>query len=142
MAWACEDWIEYAIEQALNLVDVLILVIGAFHPYFKKIEDKTYEKAKKYLNDKEIKFYHTIVDPQKNADQNRAATANYIFQDNDYFEIGDIIWILDVDEFYSKEAIEEIMNFIKNEDFDIITVNDRMFCINFDYYIISNTREF
>ena len=94
MAWACEDWIELAIKQALNLVDELILIIGAFHPYFLRIGDKTLEKAKKYLNNNKIRLFDTMIDPKNNADQNRAATANQILQVYDHFEDGDILWIL------------------------------------------------
>ncbi len=119
MAWACEDWIELAIEQTLNLVDELILIIGAFHPYFLRIGDNTLKKAKKYLNNNKIRFFNSIIDQKKNADQNRATTANHMLQSYDHFKEGDVIWILDADEFYSEEAIEEIKNFITNIDFNI-----------------------
>jgi len=135
MAWACEDWIELAIEQGLELVDELIIAIGAFHPYFKKIEDRTYMKAKKYFNNKKIKIVETLCNPKNNADQNRAATANYILKESGLIEVGDVVWTLDADEFYSKEAIREIGEYIKNNDFEEIYVKDRMFCINFNYYI-------
>jgi len=135
-AWACEDWIEYSIKQALGLVDELIIAIGAFHKHFKKIEDNTYEIAKKYLKNKKIKVIQTVCEKKNTPDLNKCATLNKMLQVSENIEVGNVIWILDADEFYSKEAIEEIKNFIKNYDFEEIYVTDRMFCINFNYYIL------
>ncbi len=135
-AWACEDWIDLAITQALDLVDELIISIGYYHKFFKAIEDKTINKVKKHLNNEKIKIVETYCDKNNSKVENRRRTLNLMLEASDNIEVGNIIWLFDADEFYSKEAIEEIMNFIKKEDFDVIIVKDYMFCINFDYYII------
>ncbi len=135
-AWACEDWIELTIQQALSIVDELIISIGAFHKYFNTIKDKTSERAKKYLNNKKVKFVQTICNPKNTPDQNKAATLNEMLKASENVDVGNILWIFDADEFYSKKAIEEIKKFIRNNDFDLIYVIDRMFVINFHYYIL------
>ncbi len=143
-AWACEDWIEYSIDQALQLVDELIISIGAFSPYFKGIEDRTFEKAQKYLKNEKVKFIPAICDPKKNVDGNKCSTLNKMLEVSQNIEKNNVIWILDSDEFYSKESLEEIYNFLNsNEDFDVIYLRNRYFCINFNYYFeASNIRLF
>ncbi len=129
-AWACEDWIDLAITQALDLVDELIISIGYYHKFFKAIEDKTINKVKKHLNNEKIKIVETYCDKNNSKVENRRRTLNLMLEASDNIEVGNIIWLFDADEFYSKEAIEEIMNFIKKENFDVIIVKDYMFCIN------------
>ena len=57
VAWAAEDWIEYCIKQITEIVDELLILIIPFNKYFKKLEDKTLEKAKKYVDNKKIKLF-------------------------------------------------------------------------------------
>ncbi len=136
-AWACEDWIEISIKQALDLVDELIIAIGAYDKYFQRIEDKTYDIARKYLNHKKIKVVSIVRNPALSRKQNRAETFNHMLKASENIKKGNLLWILDVDEFYSKESIEEIMDYIEsNKDFDEIKVVARFFCINLNYYIL------
>ncbi len=135
-AWASEDWIQYSIEQALGLVDELIISIGPYNEYFKMIGDKTFEKASKYFDNKKIKFVNTICLSNKKISHNRCATLNQMLQVSENVEIGNLIWLLDVDEFFTVEAINEIREFIiNNEDFDDIHLCGRLFGINFNYYV-------
>lgn len=136
-AWACEDWIELSIRQALALVDELIIAIGAYDKYFRRIEDQTYDNAKKYLNHEKIKIVSTVNIPNVTRKQNRAETFNQMLKASENIRKDNLLWIFDADEFYSKDSIKEIMDFIKsNNDFDEIKVIDRFFCINFNYYIL------
>jgi len=135
-AWACEDWIEYAIKQALDIVDELIISIGAYNQYFNKLEDNTYNFAKKYFNDKKVKYVKSFYDPLRDERENNCRNTNRMLQASDNIEIGNIIWLLDADEFYSRESIKEILNFINsNEEFDYIENASREFLINMDYYV-------
>ena len=134
-AWACEDWIELSIKQALELVDELIIAIGAFDDYFKKIEDKTLQRAKKYFDNDKIKVIETTNNPSFSKSENKCATLNHMIQVSDHIQKGNILWILDSDEFYSEDSVKEIMDFIKINDFDEIRVHDRFFCINLNYYL-------
>ena len=111
-AWACEDWIELAIEQALDIVDELIISIGVFDENFKKIEDNTFNRAKKYFNNDKLKLVDTICNSKDIRRNNRCATLNNMLRASDNIEIGNLIWILEDDEFYSRESIEEIRNYI------------------------------
>ncbi len=136
MAWAAEDWIEYAIKQALSLVDELLISIGPFHSFYKLLEDDTYKRAKKYLTNPKVKFVEMSCNPKLIPDQNRSVTANRMLKVSDYIKPGNVIWTFDQDEYYSKESIEEILNYIENDNFDLLYIVDRMFCINFNYYIL------
>lgn len=135
-AWASEDWIQYSIEQALELVDELIISIGPYNEYYKKIKDKTLILAKKYENYKNVKIMGSVCKTNNTRKKNRCETLNEMLKLSENIEEGNLIWILDCDEFYSEEAKEEIFNFIEeNEDFEGIKFADRFFCLNFDYYI-------
>jgi len=137
-AWASEDWIEYSIKQALELVDELMISIGPHNKYFRKIEDNTFENSKKFFNNKKLKFIETICAPSNTPDQNKCATLNRMLKESENIEIGNLLWILDVDEFYSTEAIKEIKIFLeKKEVFNQIKFLSYYFCINFNYYLKS-----
>jgi hypothetical protein len=143
-AWACEDWIEYSIEHALDIVDELIINIGPYNKYFKKIGDKTLKIAEKYNQVDKVKFVPTIFvtnDLVLSYSLNRCATLNKMLQVSENIEKGNVLWLLDADEFYPKEAINEIYNFInQNEDFDVIDLRSLYFCINFEHYFESDVR--
>ncbi|MHA1293751.1 MAG: hypothetical protein ACTSQJ_13920, partial [Promethearchaeota archaeon] len=135
-AWACEDWIKFSIEQALNLVDELIISIGAFDKYFKIIEDNTFKIARRYSNNPKVKFIETICNLKETRKNNRCATLNRMLKASVNIKTGNLIWILDADEFYSKDSIQEIKNYIyNNNEFDAIRIKDRFFCINMNYYV-------
>ena len=136
MAWAAEDWIEYAMKQALSLVDELLVAIGPFHPFYKLLEDDTYKRAKKFFLNPKVKVVEMSCNPNLTPDQNRSVTANRMLKVSDNIKPGNIIWTFDQDEYYSKESIEEILNYIENDNFDLLYVVDRMFCINFNYFIL------
>ncbi len=142
-AWAAEDWIEYSIKQALTLVDELILSIGPFDNYLEEIKDNTLKIAQKYSNHRKVKIVKTVHSPFNTLNQNKCVNLNRMLKVSENIEVGNIIWILDVDEFYSNEAIKEVLDFINNKDFDSIRVVSRFFAINFNYYIkISHERIF
>ncbi|MFX0073331.1 MAG: hypothetical protein ACFFAO_19815 [Candidatus Hermodarchaeota archaeon] len=134
-AWACEDWIEYSIQQALELVDELLISIGPHDKYLKRIKDSTNEKAQKYLNNNKIKFFETICDKNYAADENKCATLNKMIQESNNIAIGNVLWILDSDEFYFEESINEIKTYIEKNDFDQIDLKSNFFCFNLKYYI-------
>ncbi len=140
--WAVEDWIELIIEHSLNLVDELIINIGPFNKYFKKIADNTEKLSKKYQNNKKIKFISTVYvtnELRNTSAANKCATLNEMIRVSENIEIGNIIWIIDADEFYSDLAIKEINNFLESkEDFDSIFIKCRFFCINMRYFIESS----
>ncbi len=136
VAWAAEDWVDYSIRQSLEFVDELIISIGPFHTHLRNIEDNTFEIAKNYFNNKKTKFISSICLPENTINQNRCITLNKMIEISDFIEEGNLIWLLDTDEFYSKEAINEIKSFIKKVcDFDEIQLITRMFCMNFNYYV-------
>ncbi|MHA1491063.1 MAG: class I SAM-dependent methyltransferase [Promethearchaeota archaeon] len=137
-AWASEDWIGFSIKQALELVDELIISIGPHNKYFKEIEDKTLEISKQYFNHNKVKVVKTVCNSFNNPDQNKCATLNRMLKESENIEIGNIIWILDVDEFYSDKAIKEIKSFLNsNYNYDQIRFLSFYFCINFKYYFKS-----
>lgn len=138
-AWACEDWIEYSIKQAIELVDELIVCISPHSKYFERIKDNTFIIAKKHLNNSKVKLLRHNYDSNKTADENKCDILNKMLQISENIEKGNLIWILDADEFFSKEAIKEIKDYLNNNnDFDEIEFKSRFFCINLNYYVMSS----
>jgi len=52
-----------------------------------------------------------MMQKNKSRKENRCETLNRMLNASENIIVGNLIWILDVDEFYSKRAIEEIRNF-------------------------------
>ena len=137
-AWACEDWIEYSIKQALEIVDELIISIGPYNKFFKKIADKTLNIALKYKDNNKIKFVPTVYitkELRRTYSRNRCATLNQMLKKSDNNKEGNVIWLLDADEFFSQKAIKIIENFLTYQDFDSISLKTRFFCIDLNHYI-------
>ncbi|MFX1311004.1 MAG: hypothetical protein ACFFHD_00110 [Promethearchaeota archaeon] len=138
VAWSVEDWIEYSIQQALNLVDELIISVGPFHKHLQNTEDQTLAIVKKYIENEKIKFLRSICLSNNTIDQNRCMTLNQMLKFSNLIQEGNLIWLLDAFDFYSSEAIVEIKKFIKEcYDFDEIQLITYNFCINFNYYVKS-----
>ena len=134
-----EDWIEMSIRQGVEMVDELIVAIGPFNDFFLKLADKTEEIAEKFKGHEKIKFVNTVNHPLNSRKENRCATLNKMMLAAD-LEIGDVIWILDADEYFTQTAIKTIRDFISDENniFDLITLQERYFAINMRYYVTAH----
>jgi hypothetical protein len=128
-AWACEKWINPAIQQALEYCDEVIVSIGWHSEAMRKFKDSTLERAVKYpvtFTDVNFKGSHS---------ETKAATMNNMIAKSKLFEEGNWIWLLDVDEFYIKEEIDYVKAVMFSEPYNAVEMNELFFIINMKHYL-------
>jgi len=135
-AFAAEDWIELAIEQALEYTDDVILNIGAYTKAVAQNEDRTLEKAMKY------KKYVTFVDATVSGKHwtSKAPTLNAMMHSSKYFDVDNWVWMFDVDEYYLKKEVDNMKANIFNSDYNCVQHNEKYFFINMRKYL-TNVRK-
>jgi len=62
-------------------------------------------------------------------------TLNEMLKKSRLYSVGNWIWILDVDEFYPKSAYRKIKSAIKSNNYDYITVEEKLFFINMQHFL-------
>jgi len=136
--WACEEWIEPAIKQAIKYCDEVFVCIGAHSDNLLKFEDRTAEIAYKYKDI--VRFlkvnsrsHHAII---------KAGILNFALKEAKYNDIGNWVWILDSDEFYDNftyKFIKFCLTDIKNRNLDVscMSFDSKYFYINMYKYILS-----
>lgn len=132
-AWACEKWIEPAIQQALTMCDEVIVAIGWHSKAMEKFKDNTMQLALKHP----VKFIVPAF--CGNHAQTKAATMNKMLMNSSNFKVNNWIWLLDVDEFYLSKEVDQIKSVIFNSDYNSVKMNEKFFFINMQNYI-KNTR--
>ena len=139
-AWAAEDWIEPAIQQALLYCDEVIVSVGAHSTDFKYLEDSTLQRVTKYQD--KIKIVSMSKAGLSHNDI-KANTLNRMLKQSSLFKQDNWIWILDVDEFYFNATHLKIKEIIKNNIHDCIRIEAKLFYINgFRYLCSSHDRLF
>jgi len=129
-AWACEDWVLKSIANKLKICDEIFVSVQAHTPQMALLADKT-ESLVANLGDKRV---HMV--PQIPLSGNIDVTKCKIL--NSMLELvctGDTIMLCDSDEFYDDNAIKEIKEETAKDDWDMIRVHDRFFCINMNWYL-------
>ena len=142
--WAREDFVLPALEQALTLVDQLAVSVCCLHPYLEKFEDSSRSIVEDFAakNPDRVTFVAKPDIPPRNPLNDRPAWSERMShllncllshlnpQDND------LVWLLDVDEFYTGEAVEEIFDWIsENKNFTSLRFASRFFGPDFTHYI-------
>tara|TARA_B100001093_G_C26699187_1_gene958267 strand:+ start:237 stop:1115 length:879 start_codon:yes stop_codon:yes gene_type:complete len=135
-AWGAQHWIGPAIEQAKLIADEVHVAVTSHSNNLDKFEDKTLQIAKDFSNifvyEKAEKIsYHSEV---------KSLVLNNMIKNSKIFKNGNWLWILDVDEFYSPELIEEIRGIISTDKFNSIDITSRFFYINMKNYLESSHR--
>jgi len=130
-AWGAERWIRPAIEQALSYCDETIVVVSAFVPEFERFGDETLDICKEY---KDIKLLDYRTDKEV-ISGGVADTLNYMLKSSSFYEPGNWVWILDVDEFYADSAHGIIRATIDSGLYNQITTESRFFYINMQHYL-------
>jgi len=128
-AWGVENWIELAITQALSFCDEVIVSVGAHCEGVKKYEDKTLEICKSF-GDK-IKLVGVEYTGQHNT--TKAYTMNAMLKSSEIFDVGNWVFLLDVDEFYHKTDIENLKT--KIEDYNSVMVCSKIFIRGMKQYV-------
>ncbi len=135
-AWGAQDWIGPAIEQAKLISDEVHVAIISHSKNLNKFEDKTLEIAKSFsdifiYNKAEMSSFHSEV---------KSLILNNMIKNSNIYKNGNWIWILDVDEFYSNELINEIREIIFLGKYNSIDITSRFFYINMQNYLKSSHR--
>jgi len=130
-AWGAEDWIRPAINQALEYCDEVAVVVAPFHHTLEKFADSTYDICKEYRDIRLIDFKTSkqYIGPAT------AETLNHMLQTSPLHAVGNWIWILDSDEFYTESAYREIKSAIASDQYNWIGARTKNFLINMKHYL-------
>ena len=133
LAWGAQDWIEAAIKQALYACDEVIVSIGAHSKAMMPFEDQTLKLAQKFKD--KIKFCPVVF--KNNHAETKAATMNQMLTQSP-INIGDWVWLLDVDEFYFKKDIDDLKHVLLNSEFKSAVISSKFFYINMQHHMLSS----
>jgi len=130
-AWAVEDWIKPAIRQALEYCDDVAVIVTPFHHTLEKFADATYDICKEHRDIRLIDFKTS----EQYVGPAMAEALNRMLQTSPLHAVGNWIWILDVDEFYTERAYKEIKSAIASNKYNWIGAKTKVFFINMQRYL-------
>jgi len=130
-AWGAEDWIRPAINQALECCDEVAVVVAPFHHTLEKFADSTYDICRDYRDIRLIDFKTS----KRYVGPATAETLNHMLQTSALHAVGNWIWVLDVDEFYTESAYREIKLAIASGRYNWIGARTKVFLINMQHYL-------
>lgn len=133
--WGCEDFIRMALNQASEYCDEVLVNISPHSKALEKFRDSSYDIALEYSeSNRKVKLIE-YENPSIHCDV-KAGILNLMLQNSKFFSPGNWIFILDVDEFYPHESIDNIFYIMKNDAcIDQITVEEYYFYINAKHYL-------
>jgi len=129
------NWIGYAIEQAMNFCDELIVCEGSQFVAFPDIPERSDDGTLDIINDKvkqypkKIKIIKTIR-KYNNYRKNQCANFNLALDD---CKIGDYFIHLDADEFFTDEWITKVNELMRENKIDIINTLGYRFMFSFKW---------
>lgn len=135
LAWGAEKWIRPALDQAEQYCDEVIVAVLPHSESMLQFEDKTKDVVKEYSSQKT-----KLVDIKRGFENHSEAKAyimNEMLKHTSLFEVGNWIWILDVDEFYTKKAYNWIQEKIRDKNCGRLSFYSKFFYINMKYYLHS-----
>lgn len=137
-AFGAEDLIEPAMKQALEICDETIVNVSCHSENLMRFEDDTFNKAKEFCNKhNNIKLLDESP-TNKNHSEAKAEMLNKMLHESRYYDVGDWIFVLDVDEFYFPYHISILKNSLRNNDeVNQIWFKARYFYIDSKHYLIS-----
>lgn len=131
VAWGAEDFIEAAMNQALEYCDEVHVCIAPHSQKMKKYEDSTFLLAKKYFNDEKVSWYTFDNSEFSNHSSSKSEILNSMLSNSKLMKPGNWIWILDVDEFYNEQTYRQIKELIHPfSPYDRIDFQEFYFYIN------------
>lgn len=132
--WGCEDFIIPSIEQAIEYCDEVLVCIAPHTEEMKEFEDKTSSMIAGYKFNRKVKIiYHSEVSTHAQA---KATILNKMLSSADNFVVGNWLWILDIDEFYFKEDVENIKVLLPvSGKVDQFGVEEKYFMFNMQHYL-------
>ena len=135
--WAREEFVEPAIKQAAALlVDELYVTVSCMHPDLRIFsdgsEDRVRQLAQQHPN---VHYVDALVDYRRPWYENMGLVLNQLL-DASKPENGDFILLADVDEFYTKPAMDEINSYIKaHPDFISLRFASKFVGPTWDYFV-------
>lgn len=135
-AWACKDWAEKAAFNAISYADNLWVCAAPHSPEFVDLEDGTVDSLRSYKTYGGIQFHETGA-PERIADHTKCRILNEMMV-KARPEAGDVLMIVDADEFYLTDDIDMLLEFAKM-DFDVGLVRGNYYCINLNWYFINES---
>jgi hypothetical protein len=129
-----EDFIGPAIQQALNFCDEVIVSIGAHTPMLDALQDDTLLRAQEFGD--QVKFVPCVNDGLILT--GKCKTLNNMLEASTHYAPGNWVFMLDVDEFYFDETLQEARDIIENDPkADTIQFPAKFFFINMQRYLHS-----
>ena len=132
-AWGSGPFARPVMEQAAYMCDEVLVCVEAHTDNMRKYEDETLEIFKEYP----VKL--VTVEHQGNHVTTKNVTLNKMLQQSEYFQPGNWLWLLDDDEFYSKETIDDMKKIVEESKHDSILFNERFYYINLHRYLNQST---
>lgn len=129
-----EDFIGPSIKQALNFCDEVIVSIGAHTPSLAELHDDTMLKAQEFGD--RITLVPCVNDGF--IQTGKCKTLNNMLEASKHYTPGNWVFMLDVDEFYFDETLQEARDIIENDPkADTIQFPAKFFFINMQRYLHS-----
>lgn len=132
-----EKFVGRAIDQAVEICDEVLVAVGPHHSALEGPDNKNARKAIDKYGDA-IKAIAPCLS-ETDAVTGKCDTLNAMLQQSSCFDIGNYLWILDVDEFYDDAILEEIMDAIANGE-EMIDMSSKYFLINMQHYVKTKHR--
>lgn len=126
-AWSSELWIEPALKQAIEYCDEVIVSVACYNNKLMRFKDDTYSICKRYSEK------ITLLDLPNGT--NRTTMLNKMLISSKLFDIGNWVWLLDVDEFYGVDAYNKIKCVIDSGNYNFIKVEEKFFLIDMRHYL-------
>jgi len=106
--WGREDFVLPALEQALDLVDEVAVTVCCMHPALEKFRDRSRDLALGFARgEPRVHYLEMLPNYSLKWEVHMSEVLNALL-DALRPESGDIVWLLDCDEFYNEAAQAEI----------------------------------
>lgn len=130
-------WVGFAIEQAMRLCDKLLVIEGSQFTSFPDISERSDDGTLDIISDKVKEYADRLilintVRSHKNYRRNQCANFN---RGLEFCNKGDYFLILDADDFFADEWIEEANALMQEDKTDLIYVNSRNFSFGFNWVV-------
>jgi len=136
--WGREDFVLPALEQALDLVDEVAVTVCCMHPALEKFRDRSRDLALGFARgEPRVHYLEMLPNYSLKWEVHMSEVLNALL-DALRPESGDIVWLLDCDEFYNEAAQAEIAERIESDDsFSSLRLKSYMVGPDFYHYLIS-----
>lgn len=136
LTWNNIEWFKYAIKQALEFCDEVLLVEGChFNKYPRRSTDGTVEFLNTIKNHKKLRIFNFNITDRNDVVQLKIRTS--LLKYSNYCKPGNWIIQWDDDNFFFEEDLRKIKSLIRTTDFDTILFRERRFIFNFKFNTFS-----